>query len=148
MMTLTGRRPVKVIMRLQLANQAFGLMASLVSHGPSGHALSLVLRTRRIRPLRGLINKNIAVRRTALKSTWPEGPCAILSIAWPFGPCSEPGPSGQANSAPSGPHNPKNRGPSDRSTQKSGPSGLDFWVRLAEGQAQNKSQNKIRGVVA
>ena len=31
MMTLTGRRPVKVIMRLQLANQAFGLMASLVS---------------------------------------------------------------------------------------------------------------------
>ena len=45
------------------------------------HALSLVLRTRRIRPLRGLINQNIAVRRTALKSTWPEGPCAILSIA-------------------------------------------------------------------
>ena len=32
----------------------------------------------RIRPLRGLINQNIAARRAALKSTWPEGPCAIL----------------------------------------------------------------------
>ena len=85
-------------MRLQLANQAFGLMASLVSHGPSGHALSLVLRTRRIRPLRGLITKEFT----------------------------------------------KYRGPKDRSTQKSGPSGLDFWVRLAFGQAQNKSQ-RVRG---
>ena len=34
----------------------------------------------------------------------------------------------------------KYRGPKDRSTQKSGPSGLDFWVRLAFGQAQNKNQ--------
>ena len=66
MMTLTGRRPVKVIMRLQLANQAKGLIGQ-------------------------------------------------LSIAWPFGPCSEPGPKDQANSAPSGPHKPKYRGPKDRS---------------------------------
>ena len=35
----------------------------------------------------------------------------------------------------------KYRGPKDRSTQKSGPSGLDFWVRLAFGQAQNKNQS-------
>ena len=83
--------------------------------------------------LTGLRPVKVIMRLTA-------GPKDQPSIAWPFGPCSEPGPSGQANSAPSGPHKPKYRGPKGRSTQKSGPSGLDFWVRLAFGQAQNKNQ--------